>query len=92
VVGSSNTFDLTRIGILIVGVGGQAILHGNDVTRYFRSIGQSGNNTSSLTCNWWGTATGAPVAGSFTTTQGAALFTPFAAAPIAATGATTCAP
>jgi hypothetical protein len=92
VTGSGNTIDLTHVAIQIVGAGAQAALHGNDLTRYVQSILESGNNTSSLTCNWWGTASGAPVASSFTTTQGTALFTPFAATPIVATGATTCAP
>jgi hypothetical protein len=83
--GRDNIFGLSGTAISIFD--GFADFRFNDLTGQATDIGSAGDGTSILTCNWWDDAAGPQeVAGA-----PSSMFTPWALAPIAGTGASDCA-
>lgn len=87
VSGSGNDADLMQQATAIWGDGSEMVLNGSDFTDYLHAIDAGGTAASDLTCNWWGSGAG-PSGVSNSNPQGAALYTPWATSPIAATGQT----
>lgn len=89
ITGRDNRVSDVRRGVAVLDAGSSAALRFNDVTgATFLDLEESHAGGSDLTCNWWGSAAGPDAAAS---AQGPSLYTPWATAPVAGTGATTCA-
>lgn len=88
VSGSGNAADLLRLATAIRDTDSEMTLHGSDFTDYLEAIQAGGSTSSSLTCNYWGSA-GGPSGVGLSSGQTSALYTPWAETPIAATGQTT---
>lgn len=85
VSGSGNDMELLGIATVIHGSDAAMDVHGSDFTDYVHAIEQIDNTSSSLNCNWWGSASG-PSNVNIINGQGASLYTPWATSPIAGTG------
>lgn len=85
--GADNTIGLVRLGLGVWG-SSRADFRSNDITDYVHAISEGGRDEpSDLTCNWWGGAAGPTAVDPWTD---AALYTPWATALVAGTGAISC--
>lgn len=82
--GSDNVIDNVVSGLMSF-AGPNFVFRRNDITNYERAANVL-NRHADLTCNWWGSADGPVNLG----TPSRTVYTPWATAPIAGTGATTC--
>jgi hypothetical protein len=89
ITGRDNRATNVRIGVQILDAGSAETLRFNDIQgASHQDVRQWGvTSGSDLTCNWWGSAAGPQAVDS---PQGAAIYTPWATAAVAGTGATSC--
>ena len=85
VIGLDNVIDDVADGIIVLGVVDLS-LHSSDVTNAGQDIGGD-LPPGSLTCNWWDSPLGPQ---SLDPNVAAAVYTPWATAPVAGTSTTTC--